>query len=270
MKNVTGKIILVTGGAGGIGRLISMDFANRGAKVIVWDINTAALKAMEDEGREKGLFIRGMQCDVSDRTAVYKQAEALKTQFGPVDILINNAGIVSGSPVLDLPDEKVVKTININILSLFWTCKAFLPSMIERNSGYIVTISSAAGIIGVRGLSDYCAAKFAAFGFDESLRAELRYMKSAVRTMVVCPFFIDTGMFQGVKTRFPLLLPILKSDYAARKIVAAILKNKKRLIIPPFAASVFFLRPLPVGLMDWIANFMGINHSMDEFKGHAS
>jgi all-trans-retinol dehydrogenase (NAD+) len=267
MKDVKDRIILITGGAGGIGRFMGLDFARRGAKVVAWDINADALKALEDEGREKGLFIRGMLCDVSDRFAVYKQAEAMKAQFGPVDILINNAGIVSGASILELSDEKILKTMNVDVLPLFWTCKAFLPSMIERNSGHIVTIASAAGIIGVRKLIDYCAAKFAAFGFDESLRMELSQMKSAVRTTVVCPFFIDTGMFRGVKTRISLLLPILKSEPTARKIVAAILRNKKRLILPPFAAAVFLLRPLPVGAMDAIANLMGINHAMDEFKG---
>jgi all-trans-retinol dehydrogenase (NAD+) len=269
MKNIKDKIILITGGASGIGRLMGLNFASRGAKVIAWDINANALTSFEEEGREKGLCLHGMVCDVSDRTAVYKQAEVLKAQFGPVDILINNAGVVSGSPILELPDEKVLKTININILSLFWTCKAFLPSMIERNSGHIVTISSAAGLIGVRRLSDYCTAKFAAFGFDESLRMELRQMKSAVKTTVICPFFIDTGMFLGVKTKIPLFLPILKSGYVARKITTAILKNKKRLIIPAFVYSVFFLRLLPVWVIDMLADFMGISHAMDEFKGHA-
>jgi all-trans-retinol dehydrogenase (NAD+) len=269
MKDVKDKIILITGGAGGIGRLMGLNFAERGAKVIAWDIKADALNTLEAEGREKGLFIRGMLCDVSDRFAVYRQAKALNAQFGPVDILINNAGIVSGASILDLSDEKIIRTMDVDVLPLFWTCKAFLPSMIERNSGHIVTIASAAGIVGVRKLIDYCAAKFAAFGFDESLRMELSQMKSAVRTTVVCPFFIDTGMFRGVKTRVPLFLPILKSEPTARKITAAILKNKKRLILPPFAAAVFFLRPLPAGVMDAIANLMGINHAMDEFKGRA-
>jgi all-trans-retinol dehydrogenase (NAD+) len=172
-----------------------------------------------------------------------------------------------GLAFLGTVDDKIVKIMNINVLSLFWTCKAFLPSMIERNSGHIVTISSAAGIIGVNGLTDYCVSKFAAFGFDESIRMGLRSMKSKVRTTVVCPFFIDTGMFHGVKTRFPLVLPILKSSYATRKIVSAVLKNKRRLIMPRFVFSVYLLRLLPVKFLDWAADFFGINHSMDNFTG---
>jgi all-trans-retinol dehydrogenase (NAD+) len=139
--------------------------------------------------------------------------------------------------------------------------------MIERKSGHIVTISSAGGIIGVRGLADYCASKFAAVGFDESLRMELKRIKSPIRTTIVCPFFIDTGMFKGVKTRFPLLLPILKPEPAVKRIVKAVLRNRKRLIMPPFANSVLFLRIFPPGVMDALAGFFGINHAMDEFTG---
>jgi all-trans-retinol dehydrogenase (NAD+) len=274
MKNIKDKLILITGGASGIGQLMAFAFAEKHARVIVWDINANAMKAMEDEARGKNIFIRGMVCDISDRNAIYSQAQKLTAEFGPVDVLVNNAGIVSKKPenvvgpaFLGIPDENIVKIMNINALSLFWTSKAFLPSMIERNSGHIVTVSSSAGIIGVKGLSDYCAGKFAAFGFDESLRMELSRMKSKIKTTVVCPFFINTGMFEGVKTRFSLLLPILKKEYVVKRIVKAVLKDKKRLIMPRFVYTVFLLRILPVSIMDAIANFLGISHAMDDFKG---
>jgi all-trans-retinol dehydrogenase (NAD+) len=269
MRSVKDKCVLVTGAASGIGRLMALDFAGRGARVAVWDLNAGALGELESQARGKGLSVRGMVCDISDRRMVYRQAEALAAEMGPVDILINNAGVVSGSTLLETPDEKVLKTIEVNVLAPFWTCKAFLPSMLERNTGHIVNIASAAGIIGVTGLADYSASKFAVFGFDESIRMELRRRKSAVRTTVVCPFFIDTGMFRGVRTRFPLLLPILKSEYAARRIVAAVLKNKKRLIMPAFVYSVFLLRLLPVPFLDRAVDFFGINHSMDHFTGRS-
>ena len=277
MKKIRDKIVLITGGASGIGKLMAFAFAEKHAKVVVWDINNDAIKAVENEAREKRLSVHGMICDVIDKEDVYAKAAVLTAKFGPVDILINNAGIVSqrnahaacGPAFLSTPDESIIKTININALSHFWTCKAFLPSMLERNSGHVVTISSAAGIIGVKGLSDYCAGKFAAFGFDESLRMELKRMKSAVRTTIVCPFFINTGMFDGVKTRVSLLLPILKSSYAVKKIVKAVLRNRRRLIMPRFVYTVFILRLLPTWALDLAANIFGINHAMDNFRGRA-
>jgi all-trans-retinol dehydrogenase (NAD+) len=267
MKPVKNQLVLITGGAGGIGRLMALDFARRGARVAVWDLEGESLKALEAEARKEGLFIRAMGCDVSNRDAVYTQAGALTKELGPPDILINNAGVVSGKTLLETPDEKIIRTVNVNILSHFWTVKAFLPSMLERDTGHIVTIASAAGLIGVRGLGDYCASKFAVFGFDESLRMELRRLKSRVKTTVVCPFFIDTGMFTGVKTRFPLLLPILKPVKAAGRIVKAVLKGKKRLIMPRFVYALYLLRLMPVAVLDAAADFFGISHAMDDFTG---
>ncbi|MDR2194905.1 MAG: SDR family oxidoreductase [Treponema sp.] len=263
------KVVVITGGASGIGRLMSLKFAAQGARVVAWDMNRNGLSHLENEAAEKHLFVKGMACDVSDKNAVYELAKTVARDIGAVDVLVNNAGVVSGKPLLNTPDEHIIATMNVNVLAHFWTCKAFLPSMLERNSGHIVTIASAAGLIGVKGLADYSASKFAVFGFDESIRMELRALKSAVRTTVVCPFFINTGMFDGVKTKFPLLLPILQSGYVADRIVHAVLKNKTRLILPWFASTTLLLRLFPPAILDVIAGFFGINHSMDEFKGRS-
>ncbi|MDR1216539.1 MAG: SDR family oxidoreductase [Treponema sp.] len=267
MKHIKDKIVLITGGASGIGRLMAIDFAERGAKVIVWDVNPSALKNLSDEAEQALLSIKTFVCDVTDRDMVYRFAERVRTEVGSVDVLINNAGVVSGKTLLETPDEKIIKSMNVNTLSLFWMFKAFLPSMLERNAGHIVTIASAAGIIGVKGLADYSASKFGAFGLHEAIRMELRQKKSAVRTTIVCPFFIDTGMFSGVKTKFPFLLPILKSEYAAKTIVNAVLNNRQRLVMPRFVYSVFLLRLFPTTILDAMADFFGVNRAMDEFKG---
>ncbi|MDR1748903.1 MAG: SDR family oxidoreductase [Spirochaetaceae bacterium] len=267
MKKIENSIVLITGGASGIGRLMAFSFAAKGARVICWDINPESISSLELEGAQRGLFIRGMVCDVSDREMVYRLAGTVTADFGPVDILIQNAGVVSGKTFLETPDEKMEKSMDINAVSLFWTTKAFLPSMIERNSGHIVTVSSAAGLIGVTGLADYSASKFASFGFHEAIRMELQRLKKKVKTTIVCPYFINTGMFDGVRTRFPLLLPILESDYAAKRIVDAVLREKKRLIMPRFVYLVYLLRLLPVGIFDAAVSFFGINNTMDNFTG---
>ncbi len=267
MKNFIGKTALVTGGASGIGKLIGFSLAERGANVVLWDLNAEALRAAEEEARSRGLTVVGMACDVSDRAAVYRHAKEVASDVGPVSILVNNAGIVSGKTLLETDDAKIEKTMDVNVLSNFWTVKAFLPGMLERNEGHIVTVASAAGIIGVTGLADYSASKFAVFGFHEAVRMEIGRMRKKIATTVVCPFFIDTGMFHGVRTRFPLLLPILKPKYVARRVVGAIAHRRKRLILPRFVFSVFFLRLLPVGVMDAVAGFFGISRAMDNFTG---
>jgi all-trans-retinol dehydrogenase (NAD+) len=267
MKDLTDALVLITGGASGIGRLAALEFAHLGARVVIWDLDAAALKGFEMEAIAKNLCIRGMHCDVSDREAVYRQAERFRLEYGPLDVLINNAGVVSGQPFLETPDTKVIRSFNVNILAHFWTTRAFLPEMLRRNSGHIVTVASAAGLVGVAGLSDYSASKFGAVGFHEALRMELRRGKSAVDTTVVCPFFIDTGMFQGIKTRVPLLLPILKPEKAAHAIVKAVQRRKKQVILPLFVKGIFFLRLFSPGLLDAAADLLGVNSAMDSFTG---
>jgi short-subunit dehydrogenase len=268
MSDIAGRHALVTGGASGIGRLMALKLAAAGARVTIWDINAAALQAAVDElAAVPGSHARGFACDVSDRAQVYARAAETSAAGGPVDILINNAGVVSGKDFLDLPDDKIAATFDVNVLALFWTGKAFLPQMIARGSGHIVTIASASGYIGVARLADYSASKWAAVGFDESLRAELRKVAPGVLTTVVCPFYINTGMFRGVRSRFPWLLPILEEDDVAARVVRAITRGTRRVVLPWPVQMLPLLRVLPVGLFDWIANFLGVNASMDEFVG---
>eukprot|EP00106_Octopus_bimaculoides_P018027 XP_014785469.1 PREDICTED: retinol dehydrogenase 10-B-like [Octopus bimaculoides] len=128
--------------------------------------------------------------------------DCVKNEIGNVDILVNNAGIVTGKNLLDCTDQDIIKTMQVNVLAHFWTIKAFLPKMIERNSGHIVTISSTAGVIGVNKLTGYCASKFACVGLDEALRSELSSLKKdGVHMTLACPYYTNTGMFLGAKTR---------------------------------------------------------------------
>jgi all-trans-retinol dehydrogenase (NAD+) len=268
MTQIPGRHVLVTGGASGIGRLVALRMAALGGRVSVWDIRREALDAVAAELRQAGSEpAHGFVCDVSRRAEVQRVAAETAAAGGPVDILVNNAGVVSGRPLLELPDEKIEATFAINTLSLFWTSKAFLPSMVERGRGHLVTIASASALIGVAKLSDYAASKWAAMGFDESLRAELRRTAPALRTTVVCPYYIDTGMFRGVKSRFPRLLPILREDDVAARIVRAVQRDRRQLFLPPLVRWLPLLRVLPVGAFDRVAGFLGVNASMDGFEG---
>jgi all-trans-retinol dehydrogenase (NAD+) len=268
MAEFSGRHALVTGGASGIGRRMALKLAAGGARVTIWDINATNLEGVVAElAAVPGCEAHGFVCDVSNRSQVYARAAETTAAAGPVDILINNAGVVSGKDFLDLPDEKIEATFDVNVLALFWTGKAFLPSMIERNRGHIVTIASASGLIGVARLADYAASKWAAIGFDESLRAELRQVAPAVLTTVICPYYINTGMFRGVKSRFPRLLPILEEDEVAERIVHAIRRRHRRVIMPWLVYTVPVLRFLPVSVFDWVANFLGVNASMEDFVG---
>ena len=222
---LAGSRVLVTGGAQGMGLLIARGAAARGAQVAIWDLNGKALpdaaSRIAAARRSEDQIVASDAVDVGDPSAVSGAAERLKASFGEVDVLVNNAGVVSGKRLVDLSPEEVQRTLRVNTAALFWTTGAFLPSMIDRGGGHIVTMASAAGLVGVPGLSDYCASKYGAVGFHESLRSELRLTAPGVRTSLICPFFVDTGMFAGVRTRFPFLLPILEPSRVAEAVVRA-------------------------------------------------
>jgi all-trans-retinol dehydrogenase (NAD+) len=267
MNDLSNKVTLITGGACGLGRLVAQKMAAKGSRLVLWDMAEESLANAAREISAAGYQVTTYQCDVSDRNRVYDLAAKVKRDVGKVDILINNAGVVCGSPFLECKDEQLERTLRVNVLAHFWTVKAFLPDMIRSNSGHIVTVASAGGIVGSAGLVEYAASKFAVFGFDEALRAELKKQRLNIHTTVVCPYFIRGEMFAGVRTRFSFLLPILDPEKVSEGIVKAIALKKQRLIMPPLVYATWPLRLLPVSIFDRVATFLGINDAMDEFQG---
>ncbi|NWV48172.1 RDHE2 dehydrogenase, partial [Daphoenositta chrysoptera] len=193
----------------------------------------------------------------------------VKKEVGDVSILINNAGIVIGKRFLDSPDSLVEKTMEVNTVAHFWTYKAFLPAMIAANHGHLVSIASSAGLCGVNRLSDYCASKFAAVGFAESIDMELRTLrKTGVKTTIVCPYIISTGMFDGAKTKWPHVLPLLDPEYVAERIVTAVRQNQEILMIPRIIYLLSFFKAfLPVKASTLLLEYFGCFEIMDTFKG---
>ena len=268
MTKFNGSHVLITGAAKGIGRLIALGAFQRGARLSLLDLDETAMEGLRNEISAAGGDVATFGVDVSDRASLQATTKRILETRGVVDILINNAGIVSGKPLLQISDEAIERTLKVNTLALFWTVRAFLPAMIAQGSGHIVTVASAGGLVGTSRLTDYCASKFAAVGFDESLRLELQRLGHPIRTTVVCPYYIDTGMFKGVKTRFSWILPILKPDYVAKRILGAIEGNRCRLIMPRFLTATPLTRILPSSLFDALMGCLGINRTMDEFTGH--
>lgn len=262
-RSVAGKVVLITGGGSGIGRKMALRFAKLGARLVLWDLNKDGLAKVASEVAALGAKVSTNIVDVSNRELVYQTAK----EVGNVDILINNAGIVTGKNILDSPDHLLEKTVQVNTISHFWTIKAFLPNMVKNNEGHIVTIASAAGLTGVAGLVDYCASKFGAYGTAESLYMEVRKRGWNIKTTVVCPFYINTGMFDGAKTRFSFLLPILEEDYATDRIVLAIRRGEEQLNMPWMINITPIARILPNSWTARLMEFLGCSDSMDDFKG---
>jgi len=270
MNYYANKRVLITGGASGIGKLLALKIAAAGAQVAICDIDVEGMDRVRSEAAAKGLSLLCFTTDLSRREQIDTLAGEVGKQLGGVDILVNNAGIVTGKPFMACSDSEIERSLAVNMHAHIWMIRAFLPGMIERNAGHLVTIASAAGIVGVARLADYSATKFACFGLDEALRGEFRQRRQRIHTTVVCPYFINTGMFAGVKTRFSFLLPILKQERVATRIFKAVAHRRRRLLMPLLVYAVGPLRLLPVRWMDFIADLLGINRAMDQFLGRSS
>ncbi|POW03426.1 hypothetical protein PSHT_11704 [Puccinia striiformis] len=159
----TEQIVLVTGGSDGLGRVLVETFAQT-HHCRCLDIKTYSDREEEEEGDLK--FYR---CDVSDPKAIEAVAERIKEEVGSPTIIVNNAGIVHGKPILELDSAELKSaTFGVNVFAHFYIYKAFLPDMIKRNSGHIVTMASILGHVGVSRVADYCASKSAAILLHQS------------------------------------------------------------------------------------------------------
>lgn len=272
-----------------------LQIAGEGGDVAAWDRDERGLESLLAEvvARELPGAVCAQVVDLSSKANIDAAAERVLEEHqrvsaaaagaggvalagfaagwpGRVDILMNNAGIVSGKPFLECSDSQVDLTMAVNAMAPIWLTKRLLPAMLERGEGSIITISSAAGLQGAANLVDYSASKHAAVGFMEALRRELKRGGSRVRTTLVCPYYIDTGMFEGVKTRIPLLLPILRPEIVARRIVRASARAEEVLLLPGFVRSSWLVRFLfPTAVCDFTLRILGITASMDDFKGRA-
>ncbi|XP_020635210.2 retinol dehydrogenase 10 isoform X2 [Pogona vitticeps] len=264
-KLVRNNICLITGAASanGIGRLFALEFARRGAILVLWDVDAEGNESTAQEVRKLGAKAYTYTCDVSRKEVVYGAADCVRREVGHVSILVNNAGIVSGKSILQCPDEQLERTMRTNCHAHFWTVKAFLPQMIKRGHGHIVTIAGSLGLFATGYLEDYCASQFAVVGFHEALSHELKVKRiDSVKTTLVCPYFIDTGMFHGCGIRQELegLLSPLKPDHFVKTAVQGILRNQHMICIP----RVIYFVAISKNLLPWdvqvlIQNFLGLD-----------
>jgi all-trans-retinol dehydrogenase (NAD+) len=267
MKQISGKIAVVTGAAMGMGKSLSARLMAEGCSVAMVDIKADGLNEAVARLSQNGVC-RPYLCDISDRRAVYSLAGTIKREMGPVSILVNNAGIVNARPLMDLDDDVIEKIITINLTSMFWTCKAFLPGMISAGEGHVVNMASAGGILALPTLSVYCASKFGVVGFTDALRQEMAKLKYNINFTVVCPNTVGTGMFSGSKMVAGTKL--LKADDVTAKIISGIRKNRAMVAVPSIPVKI--LTPLaklllPVRWMDGLNRMMGMWDANDTWIG---
>jgi all-trans-retinol dehydrogenase (NAD+) len=188
-------------------------------------------------------------------------------EIGNVDMLFNNAGIVAGKKSFwEHTAKDIEKTLSINISGVMNVTRVFIQDMIKQRKGHIINIASASGLIPLPKGSVYASSKWAVLGWSESLRMEFELEGKDLHVTTVCPSFIDTGMFKGVKA--PLLFPLLQPDDVVTKIIKAVKNNDTILMMPENVNIVPFLKGVFSGkIFDKVAGFLGVYSSMNSFEG---
>lgn len=186
-----GKHVLITGGARGLGLVLARQFAARGARLSICSRDATQLSAAEDELRARGARVVAVECDVTDQARVNEFLGVAKLRNGPVDVLVNNAGVIQVGPVDVMREADFEQSLKTHFWAALYTTLAVLPDMKARRSGRIVNVSSFGGKVAVPHLLPYSVGKFALVGFSNGLRSELKQHGVVVTT--VCPGLMRTG-----------------------------------------------------------------------------
>jgi NADP-dependent 3-hydroxy acid dehydrogenase YdfG len=235
-----GKVVAVTGGARGIGRATAAALIAQGTKVAIGDIESALAA---QTAQELGHATLGLPLDVTDRASFENFLVRVENELGPLDVLINNAGIMPIGPFIEERDDTARALVDINLHGVIFGSKLAMRRFMERGSGHLVNIASAAGKAGFPGGATYCATKHAVVGLSEAIRAEVRGLDIGVT--VVMPVVVRTELGSGLAaTRgFKAVEP----EEVAEAIVDALQRNRYEVFVPRSLAGI--LRPkgmLPV------------------------
>jgi meso-butanediol dehydrogenase/(S,S)-butanediol dehydrogenase/diacetyl reductase len=196
MPDLTGRVAVVTGGASGIGAATSVALAGYGAKVAVCDINEIGAQAVANEIEAEGGSAVAVQQDVTKLESSIRMVASVERELGPIDTLVNNAGVSRRVPFLELDEAEWDRLMAINVKGVVFTTQAVLPGMIDRSSGRIINMSSVVGKEAYPGFLHYCASKFAIIGLTQGLAKE--FVASNVTVNAVCPGIVETPLHEAI------------------------------------------------------------------------
>jgi NAD(P)-dependent dehydrogenase (short-subunit alcohol dehydrogenase family) len=242
LRSLNGQVVAITGGARGIGRATAVALIAQGARVGIGDIDAPLA---EKAASELGGGTIGLPLDVTDRTSFTAFLDEVERQLGPLDVLVNNAGIMPIGPFVEETDAAAQRMIDVNVHGVILGSKLAIQRFVPRGRGHIVQLASIAGKGGFPGVATYCASKHAVVGLTETLRSELR--GTGIEMHQVLPIGVNTELYSGVSAARGFKMP--EPEDVANTIVELLQTGKFELYVPRVVGRITRLQavmPRPV------------------------
>ena len=270
MQDFRGRVAAITGAGSGIGRALAVDLATRGAHLALSDVDEAGLAETVTLAEGRGVKVTSQRLDVADRDAVHAWADAVVADHGKVNLIFNNAGVAVGATVEGMSYEDYDWLMAINLGGVVNGTKAFLPHLKASGEGHVVNISSVFGLLSIPTQSAYNAAKFAVRGFTDALRMELEIEGAPVSSTTVHPGGIKTNIAKNARLDASIgdvvddpstatadfeKAFITTPEKAARQILAAVQRNRRRALIGPDAKVLDLVSRLPSSVTQRVIAF---------------
>jgi NAD(P)-dependent dehydrogenase (short-subunit alcohol dehydrogenase family) len=233
-RSLTGKVVAITGGGRGIGRATALALGREGARVAVGDLDREAAEAVAGELGNGAL---GLPLDVTDHAGFTAFLDEVEQQLGPLDVLVNNAGIMPVTPLLEESPESIARQLEINLHAVIHGTQEAMRRMVPRNRGHIVQLASLAGRAGFPQLATYCATKHGVVGLSEAVRMELR--DTDIELSVVMPGIVRTELATGLAEARGV--KSLSAEEVASEIVAVLKKPRFDVYLPKSTGPIVAL-----------------------------
>jgi short-subunit dehydrogenase len=262
-----GKVVLITGGSRGLGLAIAREMANHGARLAICGRDSETLERARASLTQLGAEVIAISCDLTDRPSVQSLVQEVHRALGPIDVLVNNAGVIEVGPAETMSLGDYQEAMATNFWGMLYPTLAVLPGMKERKTGRIVNITSIGGKLSIPHLVPYSASKFAAVGFSEGLRAEVA--GDGIKVVTVCPGLMRTGsprnaIFRGrhrseyawfsISDSLPGLS--ISAETAARRIVVACVRGNAEVLFPVTVRIAAVAKALAPGITANVLSFI--------------
>jgi butyryl-CoA dehydrogenase len=264
MKDFRGRVAAITGAGSGIGRALAVELSKRGTHLALSDINEPGLAETVSLCEGKGVKVTSQRLDVADRDAMFAWADQVAAEHGKVNLIFNNAGVALAATILDGSVDDIAWLMGINYWGVVYGTKAFLPHLVAAGEGHVINMSSVFGLLAIPSQSAYNSAKFAVRGFTDCLRMELEMAGNGVSATTIHPGGIKTNIARNARVdpaleeaagsrdeqaaRFERIA-LTSPAKAARQILKAVERNRRRALIGPDAKVIDLLSRLPAGLV---------------------